>query len=521
MGSLLRFPSVPFDDSGSNPSTFPLRDPTDPFAGFLFAPRATHPIEPVDSWEEGRIFAVCVEESQGGLRGTEDGGRGYDEGLLDVVGTTWKTSRRCASTMPKGTPLPHVSTLKEEELQQLSRDALRWYFKQMGCERPSWQKEVLLEGMKQVVDTLHGKDEEEWKKVEQTHGIVLPKPGETTYYMDQVMSAKNLEKKNKEGDPDATGKKQGSTEKDKKEKKTGDDQETKAWLEGLTFEEKEALRKAEARRRGMEKRKCSNCGNYARSKCEFMCCKKCCVEKNNPCKIHVLPPPETTPKVAQIVKPNAKFQEQPRTINLTGTKANKLRDLREVLEYYQKDMASIIQWREELNQTTVETEEAEADEAMERYLRNAKWMQELMHPKLDLPTVEHTSVEEIKSRFPMPSDPDAPNGPDARSQAFQQNFVDEFGKLLQQLEHASTHDALERCAAAYAEVTGHPLQLGPPTPWKRPKLDLSSTAAERSSTAPVHVPGSLGFAKVEDPADEGTVAGFLQARHSGVTFASL
>ncbi|GLJ37214.1 hypothetical protein SUGI_0754720 [Cryptomeria japonica] len=40
--------------------------------------------------------------------------------------------------------------------------------------------------------------------------------------------------------------------------------------------------------RGLNKPKCSECGNVARSRCPFQACKSCCVKARNPCHIHVL-----------------------------------------------------------------------------------------------------------------------------------------------------------------------------------------------------------------------------------------
>ncbi|KAH9309115.1 hypothetical protein KI387_037026, partial [Taxus chinensis] len=40
--------------------------------------------------------------------------------------------------------------------------------------------------------------------------------------------------------------------------------------------------------RGLNKPKCSECGNVARSRCPFQACKSCCVKAKNPCHIHVL-----------------------------------------------------------------------------------------------------------------------------------------------------------------------------------------------------------------------------------------
>ncbi|GJN39768.1 hypothetical protein PR202_gb28907 [Eleusine coracana subsp. coracana] len=38
--------------------------------------------------------------------------------------------------------------------------------------------------------------------------------------------------------------------------------------------------------RGLNKPKCIQCGNVARSRCPFQCCKACCYKAQNPCHIH-------------------------------------------------------------------------------------------------------------------------------------------------------------------------------------------------------------------------------------------
>ncbi|KAL5221296.1 hypothetical protein ABZP36_026009 [Zizania latifolia] len=38
--------------------------------------------------------------------------------------------------------------------------------------------------------------------------------------------------------------------------------------------------------RGLNKPKCIQCGNVARSRCPFQCCKSCCYKAQNPCHIH-------------------------------------------------------------------------------------------------------------------------------------------------------------------------------------------------------------------------------------------
>ncbi|GAU28541.1 hypothetical protein TSUD_156970 [Trifolium subterraneum] len=38
--------------------------------------------------------------------------------------------------------------------------------------------------------------------------------------------------------------------------------------------------------RGQNKPKCKQCGNVARSRCPYECCKSCCSRNQNPCPIH-------------------------------------------------------------------------------------------------------------------------------------------------------------------------------------------------------------------------------------------
>ncbi|KAL3019143.1 hypothetical protein AAZX31_05G066200 [Glycine max] len=38
--------------------------------------------------------------------------------------------------------------------------------------------------------------------------------------------------------------------------------------------------------RGHNKPKCKQCGNVARSRCPYECCKSCCSRNQNPCHIH-------------------------------------------------------------------------------------------------------------------------------------------------------------------------------------------------------------------------------------------
>ncbi|KAJ6695917.1 ELECTRON CARRIER/IRON ION-BINDING PROTEIN [Salix koriyanagi] len=41
--------------------------------------------------------------------------------------------------------------------------------------------------------------------------------------------------------------------------------------------------------RGLNKPKCIQCGNVARSRCPYQSCKSCCSRAQNPCHIHGMP----------------------------------------------------------------------------------------------------------------------------------------------------------------------------------------------------------------------------------------
>ncbi|GAU28540.1 hypothetical protein TSUD_156980 [Trifolium subterraneum] len=67
--------------------------------------------------------------------------------------------------------------------------------------------------------------------------------------------------------------------------------------------------------RGQNKPKCKQCGNVARSRCPYECCKSCCSRNQNPCPIHVLKAattfPENTPSSGAAPLDRKSFEPPP------------------------------------------------------------------------------------------------------------------------------------------------------------------------------------------------------------------
>ncbi|KAF8712786.1 hypothetical protein HU200_028558 [Digitaria exilis] len=144
--------------------------------------------------------------------------------------------------------------------------------------------------------------------------------------------------------------------------------------------------------RGLNKPKCIQCGNVARSRCPFQCCKACCYKAQNPCHIHVLKQTNTLPD-----KPSpatAPVTEQPST-NLPATgSASRLACLQRLPHHFlnslrtkksiaKKDVASINKWRfmklKEHMQGDIDAE----NEAYERYTQNVGLLEETFCPMED------------------------------------------------------------------------------------------------------------------------------------------
>ncbi|GMN30823.1 hypothetical protein TIFTF001_002974 [Ficus carica] len=143
--------------------------------------------------------------------------------------------------------------------------------------------------------------------------------------------------------------------------------------------------------RGLNKPKCKQCGNVARSRCPYESCKSCCAKAQNPCHIHVLKANATFPDKA----PNSSsplFDQQNeasssvsshrvasfRQISSTFSQFNNVQvPLRSRKPLTRKDAAAINEWRfsklKEYNDRNIEAE----NEAFDRYMQNVSLLEEL------------------------------------------------------------------------------------------------------------------------------------------------
>ncbi|KAJ1279536.1 hypothetical protein BS78_04G163600 [Paspalum vaginatum] len=160
--------------------------------------------------------------------------------------------------------------------------------------------------------------------------------------------------------------------------------------------------------RGLNKPKCIQCGNVARSRCPFQCCKSCCYKAQNPCHIHVLkqtttlpdkPSPTTAPVTEQASTNSAATGSSSRLASLQKLPHHFLNSLRTKKIVTKKDVASINKWRfmklKEHMQGDIDAE----NEAYERYTQNVGLLEETFCPAEDAAIeteAESASSEEEK-----------------------------------------------------------------------------------------------------------------------------
>ncbi|XP_068635320.1 uncharacterized protein [Aristolochia californica] len=142
--------------------------------------------------------------------------------------------------------------------------------------------------------------------------------------------------------------------------------------------------------RGLNKPKCSKCGNVARSRCPYQSCKSCCAKAQNPCHIHVLKSntilPDRSPSLISSL-------DQTSTATSPSGASLRVSSLRQIPNNYakfigaqgpvrarrplsRKDAATINSWRfsklKEYNERNIEAE----SEAFDRYIQNASLLEE-------------------------------------------------------------------------------------------------------------------------------------------------
>ncbi|RZC69281.1 hypothetical protein C5167_032368 [Papaver somniferum] len=139
-------------------------------------------------------------------------------------------------------------------------------------------------------------------------------------------------------------------------------------------------------KRGLNKPKCTTCGNVARSRCPYESCKNCCAKAQNPCPIHVLKTSGTPSDKSPSSNPTL-FEPQNADATTPGTsiRASALRQLSQLngsqvprprKPTTRKEAADINQWRfsklKEYKDRNIETE----NEAFDRYMQNVNLLEE-------------------------------------------------------------------------------------------------------------------------------------------------
>uniref|UniRef100_A0A1J3HP90 Electron carrier/iron ion-binding protein n=1 Tax=Noccaea caerulescens TaxID=107243 RepID=A0A1J3HP90_NOCCA len=138
--------------------------------------------------------------------------------------------------------------------------------------------------------------------------------------------------------------------------------------------------------RGLNKPKCIQCGNVARSRCPFQSCKGCCSRAENPCPIHVLKAAATSAEKTQA--PNTPSSEQKASEGTPGstTRVSSIRQLSQINNLNAssrlrkpltiKDAQALNEWRfaklKEYKDRNIEVE----NEAFDRYMSNVNLLEE-------------------------------------------------------------------------------------------------------------------------------------------------
>ncbi|XP_020592381.1 uncharacterized protein LOC110032920 isoform X2 [Phalaenopsis equestris] len=157
--------------------------------------------------------------------------------------------------------------------------------------------------------------------------------------------------------------------------------------------------------RGLNKPKCTKCGNVARSRCPFQSCKSCCAKAQNPCPIHVLKQNSTLPDkppssmIASFEPPPTDAPSSGASWRLTSLRqlstavANSLRGRKALTR---KDAININKWRFSKLREHIHGNIEVENEAFERYLYNASLLEETFSTSDDPSTVEDISEDRIQ-----------------------------------------------------------------------------------------------------------------------------
>ncbi|XP_047342594.1 uncharacterized protein LOC124946077 [Impatiens glandulifera] len=161
--------------------------------------------------------------------------------------------------------------------------------------------------------------------------------------------------------------------------------------------------------RGLNKPKCIQCGNVARSRCPYQSCKSCCAKAQNPCHIHVLKNSSTFPDKAPAAD-SATFDQKLTEASPSGS-SHRLTSLRQLSNNFaqfnnlqsplrskkpltRKDAANINEWRfkrlKEFKEQNIELE----NKAFDRYMHNVCLLEEVfsVNSKLQSPPSQDSTA---------------------------------------------------------------------------------------------------------------------------------
>ncbi|XP_012447182.1 uncharacterized protein LOC105770502 [Gossypium raimondii] len=146
--------------------------------------------------------------------------------------------------------------------------------------------------------------------------------------------------------------------------------------------------------RGLNKPKCIQCGNVARSRCPYRSCKSCCSKAQNPCHIHVLKSnsafPEKTPSSST---PSSDQKSTQASSQATPLRIPSFRQLSNAFAQFdnlqvrtkkhltRKDAVALNEWRfsklKEFKDRNIEIE----NDAFDRYMQNISLLEEVFSTK--------------------------------------------------------------------------------------------------------------------------------------------
>ncbi|CAL1376036.1 unnamed protein product [Linum trigynum] len=147
--------------------------------------------------------------------------------------------------------------------------------------------------------------------------------------------------------------------------------------------------------RGLNKPKCIQCGNVARSRCPFQCCKGCCSRAQNQCEIHVLQKNKNAPDKAPTSTTTPIDQQPPevspvasslraasyRQLSSSYSQLNSFQTSRSRKPLTNKDALELNKWRfnklKEFKERNIEKE----NEAFDRYMQNISLLEETFSMK--------------------------------------------------------------------------------------------------------------------------------------------